>query len=322
MTKLRSIKKKTMKNLTVLKLTLVFAIAVLGMTSTLAQTNPLATPAGDLYKQGTNVTDVVGPVATEDPDLVTTGTRIPYLVVPDPIISPLWVPGANATNSTNLNSTFQWTIPGGISATVPGTGHYIAIDVNGAANTTGVINVKEQSGASCPDATGTSINVRVVAQPTASAIAVSDGSAPVTSICASGTNGSLNVPFPTFTVTKVTDAAIPGNPTIRVKATLVFNNFITGTNTTVFTNGILNVDATTGNITNADITTASGGSFTDLDSWGTYALTITQISDKISRKDMNAAGGFFNINGGTGYTATYSVLKTPTTGAIYHLPNN
>jgi hypothetical protein len=293
-------------------LTIMASFLVLGIISVNAQ---VTIPAGTLYQQGTNAG---GPAATEDPDLVTTGTQIPYLVIPDPILSPTWAPGADATNTTGITSTFLWTIPAGISATVPGTGHYITINVNGAATTVGVINVKEQSGASCPDATGRDINVRVVAQPTASAIAVSDGSAPLTAICQNGTNGSLNVPFPTFTVTKTTDAAIPGDATIRVRATLVFTP-AGGAPAPLFTNQILNVDAA-GVIASADIATASG--LTDFDSWGTYALTTTQISDKISRKDMGAAAGYFDINGGTGYTATYSIFKTPSTGIIYHLPNN
>jgi hypothetical protein len=289
---------------------------MLGIISVNAQVS-VPIPAGTLYQQGTNSG---GASPTETPDLVTTGTKVPYLVVPDPLLSPTWAPGADATNTTGITSTFLWTIPGVVSATVPGTGHYITLDVNGAANAVGVINVKEQSGAACPDATGTNINVRVVAQPTASAIAASDGSAPLNSICQGGTNGSLNVPFPVYTVTKVTDAAIPGNATVRVKATLVFTPPV-GAPTTLFTNQILNVDAA-GVVSSADITTASGGTLTDFDNWGTYDLTITQISDKISRKDMNVAAGYFNINGATGYTATYSVFKTPTTGIIYHLPNN
>jgi hypothetical protein len=296
-------------------LTIMTGLMLMGLLSVHSQS--VTIPTGTLYLQGTNSG---GPAATEDPDLVTTGTKVPYLVIPDPILNPTWVPGADATNNTGITSTFQWTIPAGISATVPGTGHYITIDVNGAATNVGTINVKEQSAASCPDATGTNINVRVVAQPSATALAVSDGTAPLVSICASGTNGSLNVPFPTFTVTKATDAAIPGNATIMVKATLVFTPLV-GAPSTIFTNGILNVDAA-GVISNADITTASGGSLTAYQSWGTYALTINQISDKISRKDMNVAAGYFNINGATGYSATYTVLKTATTGTIYHLPNN
>ena len=168
----------------------------------------------------------------------------------------------------------------------------------------------------------TTMAVKVVAQPTASAAAVTDGSAPLTSICASGTNGSLNVALPTFNVTKTFDAAI-STPNVRIKADLVFTDLTTGLPTTLFTNIILNVDAVTGDVNAADMAAAvlaakGGVGGSDFDSWGTYKLTVNSISDKISRKDLNAAGGYFAV---AGVSATYSVLKTPTTGPIYHVVN-
>lgn len=309
-----------MKNSTIFRGLFTIAFLAMGAFAAFAQ-NPLSTPAGDLYRQGTNAGNTTGPVASETPDLITTGTRVPYLVIPDPDLNPDWAPGADATNTTDLVSTFGWTVPATISSTVPGTGHYITIDVTGAAGATGSIEVQEESGASC-DGSTTSIDVRVIAQPTASALAVSDGTAPNDAICGTGTNGSLDLALPTFTATQTTDAAIPGDAAIRVRASLVFTNFLTGATTDIFTNAILNVAEATGVVSNADMTAAAAaGVYDDLDSWGTYALTITHISDKISRKDINAADGYFAVNGVTGYTATYNVLKTPTTGAIYHLPN-
>ena len=315
-----------MKKSTLLKMSAAIAIMVLGYTNAWSQkTVPI--PSNTLYIQGHNTASVFpGPVdANESPDLVTTGTKVPYLVIPDPLLNPTWAPLADATNTTGILTTWSWTIPGAVSITTPTTGHYITIDVNGAAAAIGNITVAEQSASACSGSIQT-IGLRVVAQPAASALAVADGTAPDISICQSGTNGSLNAPFPVFTATKTSDAAIPGNATIRIKATLVITDFVTGTPVTYFTNAILNVDAA-GVISNADITAAAAANvpsrvLTDYDNWGTYALTINQISDKISRKDLNVAGGYFAINGATGYTSTYSVLKTPTTGPIYHLPNN
>jgi hypothetical protein len=305
-----------MKKLTILKITAALAIIFLGYANSWGQhTVPVpATSGTTLYEKGYNVASPSAVVGTETPDLVTIGTKVPYLVIPDATLNPTWSAGTDATNTTGINSTWTWTIPAAVSSTAPTTGHYITIDVTGTAGSTGNIDVAEQSGSSCPGSTQ-SIGLRVVAQPAATALAVSDGAAPLTSICQSGTNGSLGVAIPSFTLTKSTDAAIPSDPTIRVKATLVFTPF-GGTATTVFSNAVLNVDNATGNISTADIQAAA--SITTFDSWGTYALTVNQISDKISRKDLNAAGGYFAIN----YTATYSVLKTPTTGPIYHLPNN
>lgn len=79
---------------------------------------------------------------------------------------------------------------------------------------------------------------------------------------------------------------------------------------TIFTDQICNVDNTTGNIT-----LPTG---TDLDYWGEYTLTISSISDRISRKDVTAANGYFT-NGAT--TVTYTVSKAPVTGPIYHINN-
>ncbi len=308
-----------MKKSTIFKGLFTVAFVAMGAFTAFAQ-NPLSTPAGDLYRQGTNAGNTTGPVASETPDLITTGTTVPYLVVPDPDLNS-WVPGDDATNTTGINSTFGWTIPAAISSTTPGNGHYITINVTGTAGAIGTIQVQEESGASC-DGTTTSIDVRVIDQPAASALAVSDGTAPNDAICGTGTNGSLNITLPTFTATQTTDAAIPGDAAIRVRASLVFTDFLTGTSTDIFTDAILNVAEATGIVSNSDMTAAAAaGAYDDLDSWGSYALTITHISDKISRKDINAADGYFAINGGTGYTAKYNVLKTPTTGAIYHLPN-
>ncbi len=313
-----------MKSLTKLRMTLTLALVVVSIATVLAQ-NSVTTPVGELYLNLRNVSSPGTDVATEDPDLVTTGTKVPYLVIPDATLNPGWSAGGNATNTTGISSDWTWTVPaaiGTLNAAPSITGHYVNLDVTGTAGATGIVNVKEQGSGACPDPTGSDINIRVIAQPNASALAVTDGTAPLTSICIDGTNGSLNVALPTFNVTSTIDAAIPGAKGVRVKASLSFTSFTTGTTTTIVPAGsILNVDAS-GNISNADITTASGGTFSDLDSWGTYTLTVNQISDKISRKDLNAAGGFFNVNGGTALTATYSVLKTAKTGSIYHLPNN
>ena len=316
-TKINS-KSNPMKKSAFLKIVVVCAIALLINETGFAQ-NPITVSAAagtTLYKQGTNSGNLIGPVVTETPDLITTGTKVPYLVIPDPLLNPTWVLGADATNTTGIVSTWTWTIPGVVSSTVATTGHYLPIDVTGTAGVTGTISVAEQ-GAGCPGA-ATTINVRVVAKPTATAMAVSDGTAPLNQICQPGTNGTLNVPFPTYSITKTTDAAIPGDAKVQVKATLVFTNFVTAAVTTYFTDAILNVDATTGNISNTDLAAAATPTIAAFNSWGTYALTITAISDKISRKDLNAAKGFFAAS----QTATYTILKTPTTGAIYHLSNN
>ena len=301
--------------------TLVLVIA--GVANVMAQKTVTVNPASGttLYLQGYGtLTGYPGPVdPKEDPDLVTVGTKVPYLVIPDPTLNPTWAAGADATNNVGIVDTWNWTIPGAISITAPGTGHFTTLDINGAVGNTGTISVAEQ-GAGCPG-TPTTINLKVVAQPTTTGMTVSDGTAPLTSICAGGIDGSLGVTIPTWNVAATIDPVIlPGvtaDALVKVKATLVFTDFVSGLPTTLFTNAVLGVSPA-GDISNADIVTALGVYGNTLKSWGTYALTVNSISDKVSRKDLNAAGGYF----ASVQAATYTVLKTPTTGAIYHLPNN
>jgi hypothetical protein len=322
-----NIKKLTMKKSTILKMTAALAILFVGYANSWGQTNPVPTSTlGTLYKQTTNIADPVGPVASETPDLITTGTRVPYLVIPDATLNPTWAAAAaaDATITTGINSTFTWAVPAGISTTfVPAsnTGHFIQVNVDGAATTAGNITVQEVN-ATCSGST-TTIGLRVVAKPTATAVTPS-----AASICASGTNNSLNQAIPTFTITRSNDAAILGDPTIRVKATLVLNDFVAGDTKTIFTDQILGIDNTTWTINATDLANAISagktslgtiGSGADLDTWGSYVLTLTYVSDKISRKDLTPVVlGYFSASG----SATYIVSKTPTTGPIYHLPNN
>jgi len=296
------------------KVALVIAGLVIAMTAIKAQPATVTVagvPGGTLDKFVTGT-------AGEDPDLATKGTKVAYLVYPDAILNPTWAPGVDAKNTTGLTTNFTWAVPAAFSSTfVPASNtiHYVTMTVDGTAGATGNITVVENSASACSGST-TTMAVKVVAQPTASAASVTDGSAPLTSICASGTNGSLNVALPTFNVTKTFDAAIT-TPNLRIKADLVFTDLTTGLPTTLFTNVILNVDAVTGDVNAADLAAAvPGGKF---NSWGTYKLVVNTISDKISRKDLNAAGGFFAV---AGVSATYSVFKTPTTGPIYHVVNN
>lgn len=240
-------------------------------------------------------------------DLVTKGTTVPYLVFPDAALNPTWSVGTDAKNTTGIVSTWAWSISGSIGST-SSTIHYMELPITGAVGAAGTIAVQEKSATACSGTT-TTMNVKVVAAPN-----ITSGSVSGTSICQSGTNGSLGVAFPQYSAVAVTDASIT-TPTVTVKATLTFTP-LSGVATDLFVDKILSMDAV-GNISNVDLATALGvGVF---NSWGTYNLKITAVSDKISRKDVTAAKGFFTLT--TPTTAVFSLLKTPTTGPIYHLPN-
>ncbi|MDP4209089.1 MAG: hypothetical protein Q8928_09765 [Bacteroidota bacterium] len=273
--------------------------------------NAQALPANVTISATTTALDSVGRGATGATDLVTKGTIVPYLVYPDKDLNPTWAPGTDASNTTNLVSSFVWTIPGTVSSTTAPTIHYGALSITGSAGATGSLQIQEKSSGACPGST-TSIGLTVVAAPNVTAASV-----PAATTCASGTNGSLGVTIPTYTLTQSLDAAVSAltTPNVKVKATMTFVP-LNGTVSTLFSDKVLNV-ATTGVITASDITTALGA--TKLNSWGKYTLTITYVSDGVSRKDISAAGGYFAPS--SSVSVDYTVLKAPVTGPIYHLAN-
>lgn len=304
-----------MKNSTIVKMTAALAIMMMGYASMFAQTTiPGISTTMSQYSSGT---------PGEDPDLVTKGTRVPYLVTPDHDLNPSYVLTTDGTSATNVVSTFSWNLGtiGTINNT-PSNKHYVELNVTGNVSATPyILNVKENSGAGCSDGTGQNINIRIVAQPDVTAESVLDASSS-TSTCAAGTNGSLNVAFPSFKVSPSIDGAI-STPNIKVKATLTFTP-LNGTASDVFSNKVLNVDAS-GNISNTDLGTALGASA--FNKWGTYTLKVNYISDKISRKDIQTGktdpqtdNGYFAPT--TSISATYTIYKAPVTGPIYHILNN
>jgi hypothetical protein len=309
-----------MKNTLLIKISVSLLGLLLICGISMAQTSITTTNS----QNRTLIDGTTAPVAaTETPDLVTKGTLVPYLVVPDAALNPSYILATDKTSTANVVSSFTWTTAGIGAITNTGYKHYIELDITGNVSATPLtMNVKEQSGASCPDATGTDISIRIIAQPDATGASVTDGTGDA-SVCASGTNGSLNVVFPTFKVTPSLDAAISSStPNVKVKATLAFTP-LNGTSSTIFTNQVLSVDAS-GNISNTDLATASG--LTDFDSWGTYTLTVNYVSDKISRKDIRTGNTDANLDNGyfaptTAISSAYTVLKTPTTGPIYHISN-
>lgn len=171
-------KTSDMEKLTIVKTTAVLAMVVLGYTNLWGQA-PATVTVTPSDGNSTTLDKFVAATPGEDPDLITTGTTVPYLVYPDADLNPSWVAGADAKNTTNLVSDFNWTIPGTIGTGTP-VKHYVEIAVSGAASATGSITVAEQSGASCPGS-NSSIAVQIVAQPTITSASVTDGTAPLNS---------------------------------------------------------------------------------------------------------------------------------------------
>jgi hypothetical protein len=63
--------------------------------------------------------------------------------------------------------------------------------------------------------------------------------------------------------------------------------------------------------------TIGNGTNGTIDDYGAITVTITSVSDRISRK--SSVDG--TITSGAN-VFTYTVIRPPSTGTIYHLPNN
>jgi hypothetical protein len=261
----------------------------------LAQTVTTTTAQTRTLTDGTT-----SPVATETPDLVTVGTLVPYLVIPDKDINPSYVLATDGASTTNVSSTFNWTVTGLGTITNASPKHYIELNITGTAGTTVTMNVKEQNSASgaCADATGTNINVKILAQPTVTAASVNPAS-----VCSA--DGTTAITLPQFSITSTSDVT---SPSIKVYATLHLTP-LSGAASDIFADQELAVDAS-GNVTLPAVT---------LTKWGKYTLTISKVSDKISRKDIDATRkGYFAVSS---ISTDFYIYKTPKTGAIYHISN-
>ena len=279
-----------MKKSTILKITTALGIVFLGYSNSWGQT--LSVNSQTLSQHGSNSAGTV--VATENTDSVTIGGVTRYYVVPDAGANPAYTGVLTGT----LASTFNWTTSGSTGPT--GTiaqvgavtyGNYRQVTWAGPTGTIN-LNVVESSGAGCASGTTTTVPVRVIAVPT-----VTGGAAP-TAQC----------------------TTTPGTLTFAVPVTLTSDLVVAGVANRVRVNYT---------ITNPDATTLTGATDVDLDKtatsfnvtltgatqYGSYTVTLNTVSDRISRKS--------GVNG-TISTATIALVvnRVPTTGPIYHLPNN
>ncbi len=236
---------------------------------------------------GTNSSGVT--VASENVDSVTVGSTMRYFVMPDPVANPGY---DFSTSPGSLVSTFDWWTNNGVTVT----NNTAENDVNIQWTSTGsdVINVTEL-GASCNGLDTTTINVSVISVP----VAGFNHGTYADDICTT-TPSSVSYDFPVSLSTDV----ISGD--IRVHLTVVN----TTTSTTIFDGDIDLAD------TDTEIKVGDGthGTFDD---YGAITVTMTSVSDRISRKSsvsgtLTASADVF----------TYTIVRPPSTGTIYHLPNN
>jgi hypothetical protein len=265
-----------------------------------AQPNPINIEAVNLYKHGTNSSNVVGPLASEATDSVTTGSTSKYYVMPDPVVNPSFNFGTDPY--ANVSSTFNWTVTPALSTlgVVAVPAHNTALHYRQITWTsTGIGNIKvtEKSSAGCDGATITT-PVEVITSPTI------QFSSTTSSDCRTEAEGAINYPL--------TDLPVSWTSSVSGKRQLNINITISCTNAGFGTPQTLN------NITVTE--TGSGtGKFNLpilLNYYGLYTITLTTINDRISVKSA--------VNGTVGASAAYTFVlsNSPASNPVYHVPNN
>jgi hypothetical protein len=277
--------------------TKVHLLAAAILTGICFSANAQTFPAG-MQAHGNNSSGV--PSANEATDSVSIGGTLDYFVMPDATVNP----GYNYSVSplTNLTSTFNWTgTTGQSSITYKKSGptdipNYVQI-VWG--NVAGLyqVSVAEQAAAGCLDPTPTIIPVRLIGLPTLT-FPVAGGNQ---SFCSTAADGSTNIAVTPLTVNFT--SSVSGNKLIQLRYTITSTS-----HGTVATNVLASVTATSA-------TTGTFSIASPLNNYDTYTITLTEVTDRIARKSNVVAAPSGNL------TYTVTVNRTPTTGTIYHVPN-
>jgi len=265
-----------------------------------AQPNPINIESVNLYKHGTNSTNLVGPLASEATDSVTIGSTSKYYVMPDPVVNPSFNFGTDPY--ANVSSTFNWTVTSALSTlgavAVPAHNtalHYRQITWTSIGN--GNIQVTERSSAGCDGATIT-IPVEVITLPTI------QFSSTTSSDCRTEIEGAINFPLTDLPVSWT--SSVSGKRQLKVNITISCSNAGFG------------APQTQNNITVTE--TGSGtGKFNLpilLNYYGLYTITLTTVNDRISVKSA--------VNGTVGVAAAYTFVlsNAPASNPVYHISNN
>lgn len=274
----RKHKMETKKILRITMQMIVFALATMSLA--IAQPTNLK-PHGDNSLGAT--------VESEDIDSVTVGSTMRYFVMPDALANPGY---DFSTNPGALVSTFDWWTDN--TATVTDNTAENDVNIQWTATGSDVINVTEL-GASCNGLDTTTINVKVINKPEAGF----NHATYADDICTTDP-GEVIYNFPVSLSTDVNT----GN--IRVHLTVLNST----TSTTIF-DGDLDLSDSDTQVTVGD---GTNGTF---DNYGAITVTMTSVSDRISRK--SSVDGTLTSGADV---FTYTIVRPPSTGTIYHLPNN
>ena len=257
--------------------------------------NNVSIDSKDYYQHGRNSS---GPSTQEERDSVTVTSEFKYFVLPDPTISPdyKYDTPANTIDFSKVNSTFAWSLKNSFGTTNSSTTPIITVTWN----TTGIdsVMVKETPniGAACAGS-GTSIPVAVIIKPE----------------IAFTPNGSIYADSACYTQTQVTTGVqYPFSMAVTTQSSQVWVDY------TVTKNGTLQTSLAGTNVP------VSGGNITlTFQDYGRYVVTITKVTDRVSRKSTDASGDpiLGNITA-AGAKFAYNVMRPIQTGPIYRIPNN
>jgi hypothetical protein len=287
------------------KKVLVFIALVLFSAKTIAQ-NPLMVESADLYKHSTNSSDVVGPVAGELTDTVTTGSLMRYYIIPS-ALNTLYTLTPAGVLSGSLSSSFNWSLTGAIG-TAAGTidavttpTDYSAFSNYKIVTWAGIgtinLNVQEQSSAGCLSSNTTTTPVAVIAVPTVQFSSTSSG------VCTTGADGAVGYSLTGLPVTWTSTLTGLRNLQVNISVSC--------------TNSSYGLPKTYNNVVVSE-TVPGSGTFNmpvNLDHFGLYTITLTAINDRISKK--------CGTDGTVGVSAVYSFTLglTPTSGPVFHNAN-
>ena len=246
--------------------------------------------------------------ASENTDSVTMGSTMTYFVLPDPTFNATWYSNggtatANISNPAGITSAFDWTVTptGGGAGSISNTATPIIKTINWTAAGTANIEVQEKPTSLACIGSPTIIPVQIIPKPT---ITFNQGPAYSDAAChpeSEKTGGGFVYPFP-ITVT----SAVAGKEDVLVSYTVTKDGTPDGA------------------LSGTDIPVANGtGSLTNtikFPDYGVYVITITKLTDRISRKSGDTGtSGMITVGGSA--TFTYNVMKPVQTGPVYHLPN-
>ena len=273
----------------------IFDISMMFLTMMTYQVMAQTVPT-DFQEHGKNSSGAT--TASENIDSVAVGSTMNYFVMPDlDVNQDADGPYDYNTNKDALTSTFDWFTNPSLTITEIDP-NYVSVDFPSATGDY-TVNVSELSAGGCGSDT-TAIDVRVINVPEVG-YTLAGGSE---DFCETGVDGSLSVSPSALDVTINSD--VIGNREI------IISYQITSTSTAF--NG--------GNPVDGTVSVADGaGSFAiteNLTHYGTYTIALTDITDRISRKPATDVSGSLLAN----TTFTVNVTRTPSTGTIYHLPNN